>query len=318
MMNYSDTEFKKLIGRYDTHIFAYMEEVGASEGDKTIVNVLFNRTETTEPAVAISGSGAHTDLKKYKGTRTYEDLRELYTKNIEFEEFTQSEQFGRKLLDDNKIWELENRSASMMRAYYRTCENFAASIFNNISSSSFTKDGESYTWTLCADGQPISDASHTTVSGNCTTLDNEGSDTLDGDNFESAVAEMSEYQDDSGNQGNYFSDTLMVPFRLRKQALELIGSEGKPTVSNNDYNIYEGAIKLIVWNRLTKGSTATNYPWSVHDSQARMENLFWFDRIMPEVTDQRDFETMSWKVGIYTRFAAGCYDWRFGYFNIPA
>jgi len=318
MMNYSQTEFLKLIGRFDTHIFAYMEEVGASEGDKTIVNVLFNRTNTTEPAVAISGSGAHTDLKKYKGTRNYEDLKELYTKSIEFEEFSLTEQFGRKLLDDNKIWEVENRSASLMRAYYRTCENFAAAIFNNISSTSFTKDGETYNWTLCADGLPISDNSHTTVSGNCTTLDNETTSTLDGDNFETAVATMSEFQDDSGNQGNYFTDTLMVPFRLRKTALELIGSEGKPTVANNDYNIYDGAMKLIVWNRLTKASGAASYPWYVMDSQARNENMFWFDRIDPEITDNRDFDTMSWKVGVYARFGFGAYDFRHLIANIPA
>jgi len=295
-----------------------MEEVGASEGDKTIVNVLFNRTDTTEPAVAISGSGAHTDMKKYKGTRNYEDLKELYTKSIEFEEFSLTEQFGRKLLDDNKIWEVENRSSSMMRSYYRTCENFAAAMFNNISSTSFTKDNETYNWTLGADGLPVSDNSHTTVSGNCTTLDNELALTLDGDNFENAVATMSEFQDDSGNQGNYFADTLMVPFRLRKTALELIGSEGKPTVANNDYNIYEGAIKLIVWNRLTRASGATGYPWSVHDSQARQANLHWFDRINPEITDNRDFDTMSWKIGVYTRYAFGNYDWRWGVFSIPA
>ncbi len=318
MMNYSQTEFLKLIGRYDTHIFAYMEEVGASEGDKTIVNLLFNRSETTEPAVAISGSGSHTDLKKYKGTRNYEDLNELYTKSIEFEEFNLTEQFGRKLMDDNKIWEIKNRSASLMRSYYRTCENFAAAIFNNISSSSFTKDGETYAWTLCADGDPISDDSHETVSGNCSTLDNETTNSLDGDNFETAIATMSEFQDDSGNQGNYFADTLMVPFRTRKAGLELIGSEGKPTVANNDYNIYEGAMKLIVWNKYTKLSGVSGYPWCVMDSQAREQNLYWFDRIMPEITDNRDFDTMSWKVGVYTRFAPGCYDYRWGVFNIPA
>lgn len=295
-----------------------MEEVGASEGDKTIVNLLFQRSETTEPALAISGSGSHTDLKKYNGSRNYEDLKELYTKRIEFEEFDKAEQFGRKLLDDNKVWEIENRTKSLMNSYYRTCENFAAEIFKNISSSSFTKDGETYTWTLCADGQPISDNSHTSVSGNCNTLDNETTNALDGDNFETAIATMSEFEDDNGNQGNYFADTLMVPFRLRKTALELIGSEGKPTVANNDYNIYEGSMKLIVWNRYVKASSASGYPWSVQDSQARMQNLYWFDRVMPEITDERDFESMSWKIGLYCRYGCGCYDWRWILQNIPA
>lgn len=318
MIAYSSTEFNKLIGKYDTAIFAYMEEVGSSEGNKTIVNELFTRDTTDQPALAISGSGAHTDLKQFKGTRNYEDLKELYTKNIEFKEFDKAEEFDRKILDDNKIWEMKNRAGSLMGSYYRTCENFAAAIFNNISSSSFVKDGDTYTWSLCADGQPISDNSHTSVSGNCGTLDNETTNELDGTNLEAAIATMAEFQDDNGNQGNYFADTLMVPFRLRKTAMELLGSEGKPAVTNNDYNIYDGAMRLIVWNRLTKASGASGYPWYVLDSQAQKQNLFWFDRVTPEITDKRDFETMAWKVGLYTRFGIGCYDFRFLVANIPA
>lgn len=110
----------------------------------------------------------------------------------------------------------------------------------------------------------------------------------------------------------------MVPLNLRKVAMELLGSEGKPTVTNNDYNIYDGAFKLIVWNRLTKGAAKTYYPWYLMDSIARKENLYWFDRIMPEITDKRDFESMTWKVGLYTRFGAGSWDWRWLQCAVPA
>lgn len=296
--------------RYDTAIFAYMEEVGTSEGDKSIINELFNRADTTEPQLAISGSGSHSDLKKFKGSRNYEDLNELYTKTISFEEFDKAEQFDRKTLDDNKLWNMKERAGSLMRTYYRTCENFAAEIFKNISESSFTKDGETYTWSLCADGQPISDDTHTSVSGRCGTLDNQTTSEIDGDTLDTAIQTMAEFQDDMGNQGNYFADTLIVPGRLSKKAMELLNSEGKPASTNNDYNVYEGMFKLIVWNRFTKLSTASAYPWLVIDSDAMKENLFWFDRVNPEITDFRDFNTMSWSVGIYTRFGAGCYDKR--------
>jgi hypothetical protein len=308
MITYSQTEFLKLVGKYDTAIFAYMEEVGTSEGNKSIISQLFNRADTTEPELAISGSGAHSDMKKFKGSRNYEDLKELYTKRISFEEFDKAEQFDRKTLDDNKIWSMKERSGSLLRTYYRTCENFAAAIFNNISASSFTKDGETYTWTLCADGQPISDDAHTTVSGRCSTVDNETTSQLDGDNLETAIQTMAEFQDDSGNQGSYFADTMMVPGRLAKTAMELLNSEGKPNVTNNNYNIYDGRFRLIVWNRYTKLSGTTYYPWLVMDSVSMKENLFWFDRINPEITDFRDFNSMSWSVGIYTRFGCGTYD----------
>lgn len=318
MIAYSSTEFQKLVGKYDTAIFAYMEEVGTSEGDKTIISQLFNRTETDTPDIAIAGSTAHTDLRKFKGLRSYEDLKELPARKITFEEFDKAEIFDRKTMDDNKIWEMKNRSSSLLRSYYRTCENFAAAMFNNIDQSSFTKDGETYDWTLCMDSGSIVNDSHTTYTGYCTTLDNKTTSTLNGDNLETAFQTMAAFQDDAGNQGNYFGDTVMVPFQLRKVAMELLGSEGKPTVTNNDYNIYDGAFKLIVWNRLTLQSGKTNYPWYLMDSVAMKENLYWFDRVLPEITDKRDFESMSWKVGLYTRFGAGAWDWRFIVGNIPA
>jgi hypothetical protein len=69
MIAYSSTEFLKLVGKFDTTIFAYMEELGTSEGDKTIVAEIFNRTEADTPDVSIVGSTAHTDMRKFKGMR---------------------------------------------------------------------------------------------------------------------------------------------------------------------------------------------------------------------------------------------------------
>jgi len=318
MIAYSQTEFLKLVGKFDTTIFAYMEELGTSEGDKTIVAEIFNRTEADTPDISIVGSTAHTDMRQFKGMRNYEDLKELPPKIIKFTEFDKAEIFDRKTMDDNKVWEMKNRSGSLLRSYYRTCENFAAAIFNNISATTFTKDGETYDWTTCFDGSAVAADAHTSYTGYCQTLDNLTTDQLNGDNLETAFQTMGAFQDDAGNQGNYFGDTVMVPLNLRKVAMELLGSEGKPTVTNNDYNIYDGAFKLIVWNRLTKGAAKTYYPWYLMDSIARKENLYWFDRIMPEITDKRDFESMTWKVGLYTRFGAGSWDWRWLQCAVPA
>jgi len=318
MINYSATEFTKLVGKYDTAVYAYMEEVGASKGDQNIINELFTRQTINEPDVAILGSTAHSDLKKHNGTRNYEDIQEWYPKTANFTEFSQTESFGRAFLDDNKLLSMQNRGASLMRAAYRTYENFAAAVFTNADQTSFTKDGESYNWTLAADSVAVASASHTSITGRCGTLDNTDATALDGDNLEAGVVAISAYEDDNGNQGTYFADTLVVGMDNRKPALELINSDGKPKVANNEYNIYEGDMKLIVWKQFKKQSGNTGYPWTLMDSVAAKENLFFFDRVKPEVTDYRNWQTMTWEIGVYCRFCIAIYDWRWSYWGIPA
>ena len=318
MINYSATEFNRLIGKYDTTIFAHMEEVGASKGNQSIISVLYNRQDVDEPDVAITGTTAHSDLKPHVGTRNYEDIQEWYPKTVDFDELSLTEAFGRKFLDDNKLLSMQNRGDSLMRSAYRTHENFAAAVFTNSDQTSFTKDGKSYDWTVCADSAAVASASHTSITGRCGTLDNTDANALDGDNLETGVIAISGYQDDNGNQGTYFADTLVVGTELRKPALELINCDKQPTVANNDYNIYQGDMKLIVWNRFKKQSSKTGYPWALLDSEAAKENLFFFDRVKPEVTDYRNWQTMTWEIGVYLRFAILIYDWRFSYWGIPA
>jgi len=318
MINYTETTFNKLVGKYDTTIFAFMEEVGTSMGDKQIINELFNRQDVDEPDVSIHSTTAHSDMKPHTGTRNYEDIPEWYTKDIDFEEFSLTESFGRKFLDDNKLLNMQNRGASLMRSAYRTHENFAAQVFINCDQSSFAKDGKSYDWTLSADGVSFVSDSHTSKTGRCNTLDNKTTSALDGDNFQTAINTIGAFEDDNGNQGTYFGNTLLVGLELSKTALELINSDGKPTVANNDYNIYQGSMKLIVWNRLKKQSSKTGYPWFLIDSESAKEEVYFLDRIKPEITDNRNWQTMTWEIGVYARFGIGINNWRWCVGNIPA
>ena len=318
MINYNETTFNKLVGKYDTTIFSFMEEVGTSKGDSNIINELFTRQDSNEPDVAIHGTTAHSDAKPHTGTRNYEDIAEWYTKKIDFDEFSLTEVFGRKFLDDNKLLNMQNRGVSLMRSAYRTHENFAAQVFINCDQSSFTKDGKSYDWTLSADNVAFVSDSHTSVTGRCNTLDNKTTNALDGDNFQTAINTIGKFEDDNGNQGTYFGDTLVVGIDLVKPALELINSDGKATTANRDYNIYQGSMRLIVWNRFKQQSGKTGYPWLLIDSESAKEDLYFLDRVKPEITDNRNWQTMTWEVGVYFRFAIGIYGWRWCVGNIPA
>jgi hypothetical protein len=206
-----------------------------------------------------------------------------------------------------------------MEAAYRTQENFAAAVFTNCDQSSFTKDGDAYTWTLGADGVSFVNDTHVSKSGkNTSYLDNKTTNSLDGDNLDSAIVAMSDFTDDTGNDGSYFGDTLLVGMGNAKTALELANSDKKPKVANNEYNIYEGMFKVIVWKKLKRQSGNTGHPWHWIDSVAAKENLYFLDRVKPETTSHSNFETLSWAIGTYCRFAIGIYDWKFILGNIPA
>ncbi len=318
MINYSATEFNKLVGQYDYQIFAYMEEIGTARANTSIIDVLFNRQKVDEPAVAIYGMSARGDIKQHKGTRNYSDIDEYFTKTVEFEEFSDTASFGRKFLDDNKLMNMKTQSGSLMNSTYRTQENFAAAIFTNADQTSFTKDGKTYYWNLSCDGVPFVYDSHTSKSGkNTSYLDNKTVLTLDGDNLNSNIVTVGQFTDDNGNQGSYFGDTLLVGLELAKTALELANSDKKPLVANNEYNVYQGMFRVIVWNKLRKQSSKTGSPWFWIDSVEAKNNLYFLDRVLPEVSDNRSWETMVWAIGIYARFAIGIYDWKFVEGNIP-
>ncbi|MDD5064935.1 MAG: hypothetical protein PHQ35_09310 [Phycisphaerae bacterium] len=320
MINYSATEFTTLVGKYDTTIFAFMEEIGQQRADRSIIEEMFTRQDVDEPDVAISGTSAHGRMKKHKGTRNYEDIQEYFTKKIEFEEFSLTELFGRKFLDDNKLLNMKNRSGGLMNSAYNTQEDFAAAIFTNADQSSFTMDGETYTWTLSADAVSFVNDTHSSKTGkvSSTYLDNKGAITLDGGNLDTAIVTMGQFTDDVGNQGSFFGDTLLVGLENAKTALELANSDKKPTVANNDYNVYQGMFKVIVWNKLRKQTSKTGSPWFWLDSRNMKENLYFLDRVKPEITDNRNWQTMSWEVGIYARFGIGIYLWQWCFGGIPA
>jgi len=318
MINYTATEFNKLVGNYDVAIFAFMEEIGAAKANTGMISQLFNRQDVDEPAVAIHGTSARGDMKQMHGSRNYSDINEYFTKNIEFTEFSDTAAFGRKFLDDNKLLSMKTQSGSIMNAAYRTQENFAAAVYTNADQTSFVKDGDTYTWTLSADGVAFVSDSHVSKSGKATTLDNKTTNTLDGDNLNGNIVTMGQFTDDTGNQGSYFGDTLLVGLELAKTALELANSDKKPTVANNEYNIYQGMFRVIVWNKLRKQASKTDAPWFWLDSESTKENMYFLDRVKPEITDNRNWQTMTWEVGVYARFGIGIYDWKHVIGNIPA
>ena len=319
MINYTQTEFTALVGKYETAILAFMEEIGTAKADQGMINELFNRQDVDEPAVSILGTSARGDLKQMHGTRNYSDINEYFAKTCEFTEFSDTAAFGRKFLDDNKLLSMQTAGKSLMEAAYRTQENFAAAVFTNCDQSSFTKDGDSYAWTVGADGVSFVNDTHVSKSGkNTAYLDNKTVNALDGDNLDSAIVTMSDFTDDSGNDGSYFGDTLLCGMGNAKTALELANSDKKPKVANNEYNIYEGMFKVIVWKKLKRQSGNTGFPWHWIDSVAAKENLYFLDRVKPETNSHSNFETMSWAIGVYARFGICVYDWKFILGNIPA
>jgi len=319
MINYTATEFNKLVGNYEVAILKFMEDIGTAKADTGMINELFNRQDVDEPAVSILGTSSRGDIKQMHGTRNYSDINEYFAKTCEFTEFSDTASFGRKFLDDNKLLSMQTAGKSLMESAYRTQENFAAAVFTNADQSSFVKDGDTYTWTLCADGVSFVNDTHVSKSGkNTSYLDNKTTNTLDGDNLDTAIVTMSDFTDDTGNDGSYFGDTLLVGMANAKTALKLANSDKKPKVANNEYNIYEGMFKVIVWKKLKKQSGKSYYPWHWIDSVAAKENLYFLDRIKPETQSNSNFETLSWAIGIYARFGICVYDWKWLIGNIPA
>ena len=312
-------DFTAQVGLYATPIKAHMMEYGTQMGDSAIINELCTVRSTTNAQEAIIGTSAHGYLKKFKGTRNYSEIYDLYKKILVPEEINSTEQFSRKLLDDNKFFEIDNRATALLAALKRTKEALLANYFVYADTNAgFTLNGEVYDWTKTGDGVALVNDSHTTITGKCTTTDNKTTADFDGGTLETAINTMAEFTDEMELPCNYSADQLLVGGRLRKKAMELIESDKKPATTNNDYNVYNGWLDVMVWDKFTKQSGKTLYPWYVMDSVARKDNLYWLNRIDSEISDEVDFDTMSWKLGVYARVVCGSWDYRWVVGNIPA
>jgi len=209
----------------------------------------------------------------------------------------------RKLIDDKKYKVLDSRAEALMTAAQRTREKKAARVFTGAFSTA-------YDFMESEEGVALCSNSHTTKSGTSTSsgFDNLTTTALSKTSLAANRLAMRLFRNDISERIDIGDDlAIVVPDALADVAYEIVGTPAGYGTAHLDKNMDYGRYEVIPYMRLDDNDT-NNY-FLVWKSQMK-KDLFWIDRIAPEVNNTVDFETFMIKHSIYFRIAYGWQDWR--------
>jgi len=227
---------------------------------------------------------------------------EAYTKDAPLQTYSTAYtqvKYGKigELAYEVKLFEKDNLVSKMPKmlaqSAARKVETDAASPFNNGFNTAYTSYG---------DGKPFFSTDHTQAGGGTAQVNaSTAGITLTEDNVETMQILLENILDDRGERIDIYTDMLLVPLQLRKEALIIAKSEYRSNTADNDVNVYNGGMleykganidKVVCWKYLTS-STA----WFL-GSKDNMLTWKWAEKTKLERDDSSGFETdmMKWKV----------------------
>jgi hypothetical protein len=255
------------------------------------------------------GVGSYPDVPEFNGKISYLPIAPQYHTRIEPKEFASGVQMERKLIDDKKYAVLDKRAEALMEAAHRTREKKGARIFT-------TAFSTAYDFMESEEGVALCSNSHTTKSGTGTSsggFDNLGTSAMSKTTIAATRLLMRGFKNDISERIDVGDDLAIVcPDALADAAYEIVGTPFGYDTAARDKNMDSGRYEVIPYLRLDDSDTTDWY--MVWKSQMK-KDLFWIDRIAPDVNNTVDFETFTMKHSIYFRIAYGHVDWRWVFGN---
>jgi phage major head subunit gpT-like protein len=278
----------------------------------SMVDQFFGTIKSDKAWEEFYGVGAVPDIPQFNGLLEYLSVAPQYYTRIEPKEFAGGIQIERKILDDDRYDVIKSRQNGLVQSLYRVKEKYGAQAFGNAFSSALTFASSEEGVSLCS-------SSHTTKSGASTSsgFSNAGSSALTKTTIGATRILMRRFKNEVGQRIVIEPDTLIVPDTLYDTACEAVGWNEKGASSDRDPDTPHGKINvqykrwtIIPYPRLDDYDTNN---WYMVDSKQMKEYLLWIDRIEPDVTTDKDFDSMMFKQAIYARFGYGFTDWRWIY-----
>lgn len=241
---------------------------------------------------AITGFGLLTQTAE-GGSLAYEDPIQMYDVSYVHLKYTKGFKVSEELYEDDRYNIINKKPQALARATRRTAEYLAASVFNNAFSSGTGGDAKY----LCSTSHPRADGGTAQSNASSTGI------TLTEANLNTGLLAVRAQLDDKGMPIQAKGSLLVVPPALEKDAQIITKSQLRSGSADNDYNYYQGMLKVISWDWLTS-TTA----WFLIDES--LAELNWFWRIRPEFKQEEAFDTGYSLFKTRMRCSKGWSDWR--------
>lgn len=260
-------------------VFSSIFHVNSSEND-------------TERDSAVTGFGILTQTAE-GGAISYEDPIQMYDVSYVHLKYTKGFKVSEELYEDDRYNVINKKPQALARAARRTAEYLASQVFNNAFSSGTGGDAKY----LCSTAHPRADGGTAQSNASSTGI------TLTEANLNTGLLAMRGQLDDKGMKIMAKASTLLVPPALEKDAQIITKSQLRSGSADNDYNYYQGMLKVVSWDWLSS-STA----WFLIDGS--LHELNWFWRVKPEFKQDNSFDTGYALFKTRMRCSKGWSDWR--------
>lgn len=292
------------IGRFEAPLLAYMDKEEGDFAKQSLKETLYNVKSSKHYSEAIASLTGIGDFVATDGEVPYDEFEEGYSKQFIHQVFKRGIQIKRETIDDSKLIDMQSQAGNLMDSYNRTVEKFVHAPFNNCTATTFSMAGKTFN-NVGADGLALASTAHTSKTGKAANQSNYFTNApLNAASLKQAEEAFNNFVTDIGEKANVFGDTILVPFELRNEAWELVGSEGKVGGSTNDINSFYGKYNVIVSRWLNPGQ------WFLMDSAYMKKCLYWLNRVNLETKSQIDFNTDNWMIKSYSRWSQGFTDWK--------
>ena len=271
-----------------------------------VLTTLFNVVPSRKLQEHYTSIGALGLVPLFEGTVEYEKFNQGYKTTITNYELAKGVAVERALIDDDQYGEIERRARSLGDSFAFTREHDAAQVFIN----AFTDSGNNRMGASVAGPDSValcSTAHPRSPSDTSNTQSNEGTYTLTYANVDTVRRDMMDLTDDKGNLLGITPDLCLIPTELETDARKIFDPRAvwEPGSAQFDVNIFNGNMRVVVWNRLTDANA-----WFLIDTAQMRRHLIFQNRIAPEFNREKDFDTLVAKYMGYMRYGIGFDDWR--------
>ena len=258
--------------------------------EKDYIGEITGRSRSTLQSERTLGVGGAGYMKEWNDAgRTaagaFQDVDKGWETIYTHKKYVDARAIERDWMDDKQYEKIATEVRNLRRGGYTTQQYHFAEFLNSAVSGASGYFGSM----LLADGFPLAYTAHTyNAAGTGGTFRNLRTGTaLTADNLEARRTEiLTEWKDDKGNLLNIDPDDflLVVPSALRKTALVIADSDHEPDTTDNNVNVWNGAIKVLEMPRLTSAVT-----WFIVIRSKAKELCHWYDRRNLDLSNTVDF-----------------------------
>jgi len=215
-------------------------------------------------------------------------------------------QITKQMAQDNKYTKMKKMMKWLAQRASYDPVNYAYGLFRN----AFTVNPSNYA-NFNSGALALGSASQTYENGDSGNQSNYSTNKLTYDNFEEAEVSLTEQKAGHGTLLEYTGkSTLLVPPRLKREAIEITESELDPDTAENAISVYKGTATVVVCPYISAVAGGSDTAWFVLAPGHKI-NFKW--RNKPSYDREVDFDTGVAKYKVEAEYQAGFSDWRATY-----